>query len=442
MLSYLRDQLATVQLRARYQRLVHQRLVQLTESSSQIPSDEDEHAWQLLNKSIKADAPKDNEVQKIRQLVRGNPHACNVLRLMEAFIVGPGLELSHQAQSENHCELVDVANRIWRDFLRVNAGHYSFQEHARRTWRDGECFIRKFSGHFPVEVRFLDPEMIGPSAEHPGAQGILTRHDDIETPLEYLKVTPGDPTFAEHIPAADMLHTRYQTDTNEKRGTSLFAALVDPLIRYESWMETELQARKLQSSIVLWRKVQGSPQSVDSITKQAGATTGRERIVPGTILTTNHATDIQFLQPNTNFGDAVSLGRMLLLQIAAGAGLPEFMLTADASNANFASTMVAEGPAVKFFQAQQNFFANEFERLWTWVMEDAVARQVLPQDFFEHVAPAWTFPQLVNRDRAKERMADVRLVEAGVLSRSEIARREGTDPKIMKQEIASETATS
>jgi hypothetical protein len=72
------------------------------------------------------------------------------------------------------------------------------------------------------------------------------------------------------------------------------------------------------------------------------------------------------------------------------------------------------------------------------VMSDAIALGLFPVDFFERVSPRWSFPQLVNRDRTKERLADVRLVETEVLSRAEVARRDGADPKAMREEIAGE----
>jgi len=128
----------------------------------------------------------------------------------------------------------------------------------------------------------------------------------------------------------------------------------------------------------------------------------------------------------------------MLLSIAAGAGLPEFMLTSDASNANFASTMVAEGPAVKMFQSEQKFFATQFERLWQWVMTEAINRGNLPSDFFERVRVEWSFPELINRDRPREREADARLVEQKILSRAEVVRREKIDPAIMRREIEEE----
>jgi capsid protein len=297
-------------------------------------------------------------------------------------------------------------------------------------------------------VRFVDPESIGPTADAPESQGILTDADDAESPVEYLRIDPATGRLAERIAAADIVHTRIGVDSNQKRGVTVFLPVLHVLDCFNTWVETELLARKLQSSIVLWRKVQGGPQQAAAFAdglasgSQVAADARRETIRPGTILTTGHGTDVQFLQPNTNFGDAVPLGRVLLLCTAAGAGLPEFMLTSDASNANFASTMIAEGPAVKLFQSEQQFFAGEFTRVWRWIMSDAVAPGLLPADFTERIEPVWTFPQLVNRDRPRERMADVRLVESRILSRAEVARRDGADPKTMRTELDAELANS
>lgn len=454
MWTFIRDSLATARLRARYQRLIHERLVEFTEGTGPTPVEPDSGNWFPVGQAGQTlDEPQRADLRsRSRQLVMKNPHARNILRLLEVYVAGPGLKLVHQrtsrdGQGTREDSLLQTADRLWNEFLEHNESHYSAREHARRAWRDGECFIRKFTGAvWPPALRFIDPEAIAESPEHSGTQGIVTDPDDAEMPQAYLRVDPASGKFLERVDAAEMLHTRVGVDSNQKRGVTVFCPVLDTLSCFDRWIDTELLARKLQSSIVLWRKVQGSPQQASAFADNAAtAREGagrREPIRPGTILTTNHSTDIQFLQPNTNFGDAVPLGRMLLLNIAAGAGLPEFMLTSDASNANFASTMVAEGPAVKLFQSEQQFFATEFGRLWRWVMSDAIELGLLPADFFTKVAPNWTFPQLVNRDRTRERLADVRLVESRILSRAEVARRDGVDPETMVEELASENVFS
>ncbi len=425
--------------------------MQLLESSPQ-PVAEDPGRWMLLGgDSVGLEPSRRIDLRtQARQLVRENPHARNVLRLLEIYVAGPGLQLSHAslppiAGDEN---LVRRADRLWREFLAANRRHFTFREYARRCWRDGECFLRLFTQpDWPPTVRFVDPELIGSTPEHPDSDGILTEPDDVEAPRFYLRIDPGSGTLVEQIPAEQMLHTRIGVDSNQKRGITIFAPLITSLGSFEKWLETELAARRLQASIVLWRKVHGSPSQVSALV-DASRTTGNttttgsvptERFQPGSIVTTSQGTELEFLQPNTNLGDAVPLGRLLLLCAAAGAGLPEFMLTSDASNANFASTMVAEGPAVKLFEAEQRFFAGEFENLWNWVMQQAVQSGRLSDDALEQLVPQWTFPQLVSRDRPRERAADVKLVEQRILSRSEVARREGVDPAVMQEEIAHES---
>ena len=452
MFDYVRDKIHSARLKARYQRLVQERVLNLIEASTPQPVAEDPGNWKLLGdlKSELDETDRTDARTKARQLVLSNPHARNLLRLLEIYVVGPGLRLNHErSQTERGSdELAREAERLWTEFVTENGRHFSYREYARRTWRDGECFLQKFPlPTWPPTVRFIDPEAIGPTSEHLDSHGILTDPDDVETPVTYLRIDPVSGQLLEELPADSVFHTRIGIDSNQKRGVTIFMPILDVLVCFEKWRDTELLARKLQASIVLWRKVQGSPSRATALADSAQVTsvsdpygtTRRERYGAGTILTTSQGTELEFLQPNTNFADAVPLGRLLLLSIAAGAGLPEFMLTSDASNANFSSTMVAEGPAVKLFQSEQRFFAAEFENIWRWVMTEAINRELLPADFFKQVAPKWTFPQLVNRDRNRERLADVRLVDAKILSRSEVARRDDVDPATMQSEIEDES---
>ncbi len=464
MLNYLRNRFATAVLKARYQRLVHERLLELTESSSESQAvSEDPGRWQQVGVEGRGLSPTEvaDLRTRARDFVQHNPHARHILRLMEAYVAGPELMVSARlipttadamqalkSMSEmiapDAQQLLDQASQWWKRFLDANHRHYSFREHARRTWRDGEAFLRIFNEQQgPPSVRFIDPEWIGSTREAPDSQGIVSEPGDAESPTAYLRIDPATGDLAEVIPADEVLHTRIGADSNEKRGVSLFAPLLDTLESYDRWLQTELLARKLQASIVLWRKVQGSPSealrmseaNADGTTSTGGR---RERIQPGTILTTNQSTEIEFLHPKTNFTDAVPLGRMLLLSVAAGAGLPEFMLTSDASNSNYASTMVAKGPAVKMFHSEQHFFSQEWSSLWKGVMQAGIEQGELPSDLFERIEPAWTFPVVVNRDRAKERLTDARLVQTKVLSRAEVARRDGVDPSVMRCEMAEE----
>lgn len=453
MFDYFRDKWQTARLQAKYDRKVRERVLQLLEQQGPQPVAEEPGNWSLVGgtKSTFDETERTDLRSRARQLVQTNPYARNILRLLEVYVAGPGLNaVMASLRTETDRDVLKQAERLWNDFLSRNGRHFSYRETARRTWRDGECFVRLFPlPEWPPTVRYIDPESIGPDADRPDSHGLVTDPDDVETVWSYLRIDPATGELAEEIPADEVLHTKIGVDSNEKRGVTIFAPVLDSLSCFDRWLDTELQARKLQASIVLWRKVQGAPSQVNSFADQAASSTGhdphglhrKERYRPGTIVTTSPGTDLQFLQPKTNFGDAVPLGRLVLLSIAAGAGVPEYMLSSDASNGNFASTMVAEGPAVKLFESEQQFFSGEFARLWRWVMSEAVRMKLLPADFFDHVQLQWSFPQLVSRDRPKEREIDAHLAEAEILSRAEVARRDGVDPKTMQAEIAAEKAS-
>ncbi|MDZ4685750.1 MAG: phage portal protein [Planctomycetaceae bacterium] len=450
MLGFLRDTWRSANLRAKYRRLVQEQLLAIVEMSGPQPVSEDPGRWSLLGdaKSSPGEPTRVDQRTQARLLVRSNPYARNVLRLLEVYVAGPGMMVT-AAPAEPHSAadiLLRTCDRLWQQFLRANRRHFTFAETTRRTWRDGECFLRLFpQTAWPPTVRYVDPELIGATAADPDSQGMVSDPDDVERVLSYLQIDPTTGELQSEIAADEMLHIKIGVDSNERRGVTIFASVLDSLMCFDKWLDTEIHARKLQASIVLWRKVQGSPTQVTATADAAqtlipgdSGAVRRERYRPGTILTTSHSTDLQFLQPNTNFSDAVPLGRLVLLGIAAGAGVPEYMLSSDAANANYASTMVAEGPAVKLFESEQQFFANELCLLWMWVLGEATSLGLLPADTLDRVTPHWSFPQLVNRDRAKERLADLKLAEAGVLSRAEIARRDNVDPVAMQSEIAAE----
>ena len=109
--------------------------------------------------------------------------------------------------------------------------------------------------------------------------------------------------------------------------------------------------------------------------------------------------------------------------------MPEFMLTSDASNANYASTMVAEGPAVKMFQRLQHEMIEDDLELLRRVVGHAAAAGRLPSDATREVDLRAIPPTLAVRDRLREAQADQILVRHGAMSIATMATRHGLDPE-------------
>ena len=140
MFSYLRDKLHTVRLKARYQKLIQERVLSLIEVSGPQPVSEDPGQWMLVggSKAPLDETERSDARSRARQLVVENPHARNMLRLLEVYVVGPGLKLTHAPLEpsvtgpESEMErLLRTADRLWKEFLDRNRRHFSYREYAR-----------------------------------------------------------------------------------------------------------------------------------------------------------------------------------------------------------------------------------------------------------------------------------------------------------------------
>jgi capsid protein len=109
--------------------------------------------------------------------------------------------------------------------------------------------------------------------------------------------------------------------------------------------------------------------------------------------------------------------------------MPEFMLSSDASNANYSSTMVAEGPAVKMFDRLQHEMIEDDVALLRRVIGHAVASGRLPADSLVSVDIRGIPPTLAVRDRLKDAQADQILVRNGAMSVATMSMRSGLDPE-------------
>ncbi len=113
--------------------------------------------------------------------------------------------------------------------------------------------------------------------------------------------------------------------------------------------------------------------------------------------------------------------------IAARLVMPEFMFTSDASNANYASTMVAEGPAVRMFERLQATLArDDCDVMWR-VVENAAAAGQLPRDVRAEVEIQITPPPLVARDALRDARVMQIAFEQGIVSPQTWASRLGLD---------------
>lgn len=391
--------------------------------------------------SAMANEPHLAEIRaQCRALSVDNEFAINGHENRVSYIVGTGHRYRAAARGDwaPDEQLLSDVQAVVDEFVRVNRWHQRQQEIVRRRDRDGECFLRLFLGNDGItRVRFVEPEQVAAPADRaddPAASfGIQTDPRDVETPLGYW-------IDGRWVDAAEIQHRKLGVDANVKRGIPLFYAVRRNLRRAEKLLRNMSVVAEIQSAVALIRKHRGATAAgVEQFVRNqadqtaTSAATGRtshfRRFNPGTILDAMAGTDYEFPAAGIDAGRFVTVLQAELRAIASRLVMPEFMLTSDASNANYASTMVAEGPAVKMFERLQREMIEDDTEVIRRVLAGAVRTGRLPNEALTAVDIHATAPTLTSRDRLRDAQADQILVRVGAMSPRTMAERHGLDPE-------------
>ena len=410
--------------------------------------DDDGEPWVAIGQAHDANglqpSPFSNEQElaairaQCRSLAATNEFAINGHENRISYIIGNGH--TYHASARKHLDVPgDLPARVQGvidEFLRVNDWRWRQEEIVRRRDRDGECFLRFFTAaDGMVRVRFVEPGQIATPPElagEPGATfGILTDHDDVETVVAYF--IDGRPVRADEIQ-----HRKANVDANVKRGLPLFFPVNKNLRRAEKLLRNMSVLAEVQSAITLIRKHQGVTAGglADFVAGQADATatnptTGKTTHVkqfrPGMIIDANANVDYQFPAAGIEAHNFVAILKAELRAIASRLVMPEFMLTSDASNAAYASTLVSEGPAVRMFSRLQAQQIDDDRAVMRRVVQSAIDARRLPEGTLDLIEIEIAAPSLNVRDPLREVYAMRIESQRGVLSPQTWSRLRGYD---------------
>ncbi|MDK1104150.1 MAG: phage portal protein, partial [Actinomycetota bacterium] len=390
---------------------------------------------------------------KARNLFYHNPYGKGIVRTYVRSIVGPGFKIEPKCETEAGGRQV---GELWEEWQKESGWDAKRREFVRRTIRDGETFLNwRMEPSFEdmdvllpfdfstaqLRFRMIEPSEIrrpnsgawsnDPTATH----GIVTAPDDTELVEGYLHTpdTNGPTTF---IPWWNMLHHKLTVDAQTKRGLTVLLSVMERIRRYNKWQTYRLMKAEFMSLVFLIRKHHKSSPAERETFAEASRT-GQQNLrgrnvtenktlntkmyAPGSMIDAGGKTDYEFITPNLHAGDAQADGRSILLSIATGVGLSEPMVTADASNANFASTLIAEAPAIAELRDHQAMFKPVFcdGIFMRWLEFEMFVSRRLPVGICEGCDITW--PRLVFRDVLMTAKADQILNIMGVKSAETIA---------------------
>lgn len=394
--------------------------------------DEENYGWQPLRREAKTFQMElsSNYLEDIRAMSRYlymfSPHYFGLIRTYIKYVFGKSYKISADDKK---------LDGEWQQFQKVRRWNRFTKELGKRFFRDGEIFILKETGQFINPSLISTPRETGGREIHQGVEG-----ENPASPVAYHVAQGRDHV---RVPAEEIIYWA-DKDSDEWRALPYFIAILTKCKNYDNWLRDRLLLNRIRASIALERiSKKTSPgkgksfadskktQTVPDKTTRYGEKFRRKIIEPGRIIDHSDQVEYKYLAPNLQAKDVAVDGRNIVLQIAAATGLPEYMVSGDSSNANYASHLVAEGTATKEFDSWMEFFAECFVEFW-----HEVQYQLGNAEYAGELEdPQITIPSIVVRDRLKETQQNEILFQNGVISLEEWQRREGIDPEKMKQEV-------
>lgn len=357
-----------------------------------IPSfaqDKDEGKWDIIGQDGESGYSETDQAEmrkQARKMYYQSPDARNIIETMVNYIVGKNATFDAQDESP-------LIQEYWDNWVETNNWDLRTKEFIRRALRDGEVFLRKFKVNKQIKVRFINPDEIvnphasgGPFSDQNHTYGIECDPDDIETPLNYYRhYRIKETDHWERIPADEVIHVKIMVDSDVKRGISFLVGIAKYIKEYELWLKDRIQLNKIRHLF----NVIGEPTGMSSptdIKSQLEDTTGKtpvggtpnKRIFkPGGVLYSK-GVKWRYEALNINASDTKDDGRSIELMMGKGTQFPEYIIRADASNANYASTHVSEAPFVKSMESWQDFFEKPFKIIFKVVIITGISAGELP----------------------------------------------------------------
>lgn len=391
-----------------------------------------------------------------------NPNARGLITGLCSYTIGKGFEYQAVAKDEGTRSVAEKCQAVIDDFSDAAGWPQLEQELFERSRRDGEAFIRMFrKAGKPLAVRVVEPEQV---FMKPGgtlddwSYGLKNAPGDVTDILAYYVsyAAPGGKDqkaapIGEEVPAEDVVHIKVNVDRNIKRGMPDLSFDTLELLTLAAKLRRNIGAgAAAQAAIAAVRQhstatidqVQAFQQDAVDFTFPIGG--GRDvavqRMVPGTFL--DIPSGMEYVPPPGAANTEAYIAAMQCLLRNAGNlyNAPEWLSSGDSSNNNYASSLVAESPFVKFCERLQGFMSKPYRQVIENVLDHAATDSTtgVPVEWRQAVELNVVCPSVQSRDPVNEATVDQIYNAMGVKSCQTIAHENNLDYDKEKANIIEE----
>lgn len=401
--------------------------------------------------------------ERARALVQNVPYVRAGMDAYVAQAVGTGIVTYSTSTSEPLRKRLDELYAKWAKVCDADGrltlgGMLLAAVRARRL--DGECLIRlrrrTAADGLPVplqlqllEIDWLDTQRTTGAA---GTNQIINgiEYDALGRPAAYwlFDQHPGDiqrlaslRTQSRRIPAGDIIHVYNPERPGQGRGISALAPVIVRVRDTQLYEDAELARKNLETRLSVL--VSGDPAALATPPAPTDGTTPAStgdlgQLASGGITSVPPGMNITTVEPKATDGYTDYIKQQLHL-IASGMGVTYEMLTGDMREVNYSSARVRMLDFRRQVEADQwlHIVPQLCEPIWRAFVDAAeLANQVPRADYAcDHSTPKWEYV-----DPEKDAATDMKLVQAGLTSWSEVLRRRGYKPDEVFAELAADVA--
>ncbi len=390
-----------------------------------------------------------------RQMIRDNPHAANLQRIVVDNVVGTGIGIQCQVTKSDGTpdqKINDEIETAWRRWCEKDschtAGQLGFNDILRLVvggvFQDGEALIRKVRQPFgrssiPFALEIIEPDLLlehGVGA-HMARDGNVIRFgvevDEWQRPAAYWlrRFHPGDYSYASNvgvdsvrrIAASDIEHFHMVTRWPQTRGVPWMHMVLRRLRDMGGYTESELVAARAAANIM------GFIQQDLELADSNEARKKKSRFVqsePGTLQRLLPGETFEGFTPSRPNSNLHEFMRYMLREVASGVGVSYESLSRDYSQTNYSSSRLALlGDRDQWRVLQTWLITNYLEGIYReWLDAAVISGAVKIPDYFnrkEHYQQvrfkprgwSWVDPQ-------REVEAYAKAVRYGFMSRSDV----------------------
>jgi hypothetical protein len=358
------------------------------------------------------------------------------------------------------------------DWIKESYWYQRQAEVCNRLDRHGEVFdILQYQDDGILQLQFAEPVDLDDDADseyqfsedsdlaYQDFLGVRRTNDLMFKPVAYfidgawyddLRYKTKKNMLADFADDTDVLiqHRKRNVLSRDNRGLSLYWPVREELTWAKRLLANLMRVSTFQAAYGMIRTV-SEIHSADAVksylgslqTGTANANNAEKFDFPAPAVVTKPAS-VTYEFPETGAGTSNHIEMLvnLLRACASGMRLPEFMLTANVGEGNFASTLVSEGPFHKGMRFEQGQMINEDLRILYQALRWAAEKSVdgISHEDIDRITLEVKAPRVQTRNRKEDFEVNQAMWEKRVISRKTFAASEDKDDEAEQAQIATE----